>query len=328
MADRVPSVRFSHAPTMLIRTAPTTLSVSDPLKKAFRSLFEVLPYHSRGHVVAALGEFIGTMIFIFMAFSAAQVASISSNNTKKGNIDTSIQEVTPQELLFIALGVGFSLAVAAWVFFRISGGLFNPVVSHEILLSTPSFILDNVKLTSYVRQISVGMGLIGALTWARVATLCVVQTIAAIVAAYMVDAIFPGDLNVGTVLHPNVSIAQGVIIEMLLTGQLVFTVFMLAAEKHDATFIAPVGIGLSGFIAELIGKTCPIHVEIQTVDTSRRCVLDWRLPEPSTFPCPSYCYARLPSLSLDLLGRTNGGGHYRSVALQTHQGVGIRDRTR
>jgi aquaporin rerated protein, other eukaryote len=40
---------------------------------------------------------------------------------------------------------------------------------------------------------------------------------------------------------------------MFLTAQLVFTIFMLAAEKHKATFIAPVGIGLSLFIAELMG---------------------------------------------------------------------------
>lgn len=40
---------------------------------------------------------------------------------------------------------------------------------------------------------------------------------------------------------------------MFLTAQLVFTIFMLAAEKHKATFIAPIGIGLSLFIAELMG---------------------------------------------------------------------------
>jgi predicted outer membrane lipoprotein len=40
---------------------------------------------------------------------------------------------------------------------------------------------------------------------------------------------------------------------MFLTAQLVITIFMLAAEKHAATFIAPVGIGLSLFIAELMG---------------------------------------------------------------------------
>jgi aquaporin related protein len=40
---------------------------------------------------------------------------------------------------------------------------------------------------------------------------------------------------------------------MFLTTELVFTIFMLAAEKHKATFIAPVGIGLALFIAELSG---------------------------------------------------------------------------
>lgn len=40
---------------------------------------------------------------------------------------------------------------------------------------------------------------------------------------------------------------------MFLTAQLVFTIFMLATEKHSATFVAPIGIGLSLFIAELFG---------------------------------------------------------------------------
>jgi aquaporin related protein len=131
MADRSEAASFIHfqrAPTMLIRRDSTILEKTDPLKKLFRAMFEKLPSHARGHVVAALGEFIGTMIWIFMAFSAAQVAFISSNDTRKGNIDTEIRSVTPSELMFIALGVGMSLAVAAWVFFRISEGLFNPVV--------------------------------------------------------------------------------------------------------------------------------------------------------------------------------------------------------
>lgn len=46
---------------------------------------------------------------------------------------------------------------------------------------------------------------------------------------------------------------QGVFIEAILTAELVFTIFMLAKEKHKATFIAPVGIGLSLFIAEMVG---------------------------------------------------------------------------
>ena len=40
---------------------------------------------------------------------------------------------------------------------------------------------------------------------------------------------------------------------MFLTAELVFVIFMLAAEKHKATFLAPVGIGLALFIAEMGG---------------------------------------------------------------------------
>jgi aquaporin related protein len=40
---------------------------------------------------------------------------------------------------------------------------------------------------------------------------------------------------------------------MFLTAQLVITIFLLAAEKHKGTFLAPVGIGLSLFVAELSG---------------------------------------------------------------------------
>jgi aquaporin related protein len=47
-------------------------------------------------------------------------------------------------------------------------------------------------------------------------------------------------------------VAQGVWIEALCTALLVFTIIMLAKEKHRATFIAPIGIGLALFIAELV----------------------------------------------------------------------------
>ena len=42
-------------------------------------------------------------------------------------------------------------------------------------------------------------------------------------------------------------------IEMFLTFELVFAILMLAAEKHKGTFLAPIGIGLALFIAELAG---------------------------------------------------------------------------
>lgn len=103
-------------------------------------------------------------------------------------------------------------------------------------------------------QVTLGMVMIGAITWVRGILLFVAQMLGAIVAAYVVQALFTGDLNVSTTLSETTTIAQGVIIEMLLTCQLVFTIFLLAAEKHVGNFIAPVGIGLSLFIAELTGS--------------------------------------------------------------------------
>lgn len=73
-----------------------------------------------------MAEFTGTTLFLFFAFSGTQVALLSG----PANTTNVIGQVSdPNQLMFIALSFGFSLAVNAWVFFRISGGLFNPAVS-------------------------------------------------------------------------------------------------------------------------------------------------------------------------------------------------------
>lgn len=72
-------------------------------------------------------------------------------------------------------------------------------------------------------------------------------------AAGVVSALFPSPMNVNTTLGGGTTIAQGLFIEMFLTAELVFVIFMLAAEKHKATFLAPVGIGLALFVSELTG---------------------------------------------------------------------------
>lgn len=103
-------------------------------------------------------------------------------------------------------------------------------------------------------QVSIAMVLIGAITPVRGVLLIVVQIGATIGAGYLCAGIFPAPMNVDTLLHPQVTIAQGVLIEMILTSLLVFTILMLAAEQHEATFLAPVGIGLAGFLCHMIGK--------------------------------------------------------------------------
>lgn len=75
----------------------------------------------------------------------------------------------------------------------------------------------------------------------------------AIASAAVVLALFPGPLAVTTSLGGNATLAQGLFIEMFLTILLVFTIIMLAAEKNKSTYLAPIGIGLSLFVAELGG---------------------------------------------------------------------------
>jgi aquaporin related protein len=80
-----------------------------------------LPNRLRNLLVSMLGEFVGTFLFLFFAFAGTQIAN-QSPGTPFGLPNTSA-------LLYIALAFGFSLAVNVWIFFRISGGLFNPAVS-------------------------------------------------------------------------------------------------------------------------------------------------------------------------------------------------------
>ncbi|TKA59493.1 hypothetical protein B0A49_08921, partial [Cryomyces minteri] len=182
-----------------------------------------LPDNIRNHFVASCGEFAGTVLFLSFALSGTQVAnSIPSSS----GLTIAQTGSNPSQLLYIALCFGFSLAVNAWVFFRISGGLFNPAVTF-------------------------GMYLIGAFPWARAFFLFVVQILGGVTAAALVSCMFPGALNVRTELGGGTDVVRGLFIEMILTAELVFTIIMLAAEKHKGTFIAPVGIGLALFVAEL-----------------------------------------------------------------------------
>lgn len=96
-------------------------------------LISFMPDSIRNHFVAMSGEFAGTVLFLFFAFSGTQVA----NTQTQGQSGTTITVApNPAQLLYISLCFGFSLAVNAWVFFRISGGLFNPAVSQLPSLPT------------------------------------------------------------------------------------------------------------------------------------------------------------------------------------------------
>ncbi|KAJ9108067.1 hypothetical protein QFC20_003636 [Naganishia adeliensis] len=185
----------------------------------------------KNHFVAMVGEYVGTTLFLLLALGATNVANVPTTSvtgaTTAGEQGSTAAAVNTSSLLYIALAFGFSLAVNAWIFFRVSGGLFNPAVSW-------------------------GMVLVGALTPLRGALLTVSQILGGITGAAIVDAITPGTLNVRTTLGGGTTIARGLFIEMFMTAMLMLAILLLAAEKHKATFLAPIGIGLALFIAELM----------------------------------------------------------------------------
>jgi len=127
-----------------------------------------IPDGPRNHMIAMLGEFAGTFLFLyvhsrnpdprllpltsasrFFAFSGTQVAN--TPQTTAGSTSTDLpQGPNPIALLYISLCFGFSLAANAWVFFRVSGGLFNPAVGDKI----PQEVHIDTNLTGYLRIMS------------------------------------------------------------------------------------------------------------------------------------------------------------------------------
>ncbi|KZT74520.1 aquaporin-like protein [Daedalea quercina L-15889] len=170
-------------------------------------------------VKAAFLEFLGTTTFLLLAFGGIQAASqeIASSSTGTSNVTHD---------MYIALSMGFSLLIAVWIFYRASGGVFNPNISLALFL----------------------VGVIGPL---RFVLYCIAQLVGGIVAAALVLALTPGPLQSITFLAQEINPAQGVFIEMFITTALVLSVLMLAAEKHTTTPFAPVGIGLTLFACHL-----------------------------------------------------------------------------
>lgn len=71
---------------------------------------------ARNHFVAASGEFVGTFLFLFMAFLGHLMSVDQAPNTGPNGTNSN------QTVIYIAMSYGFSLLVAVWALYRISGG--------------------------------------------------------------------------------------------------------------------------------------------------------------------------------------------------------------
>jgi aquaporin related protein len=175
---------------------------------------------------AACLEFLGTVFFLLIGFGGIQVA-----NTQGSGLESTA---------YIAASMGLSLLTSAWMFYRVTGGLFNPSVSLAIFLIGG---IGPVQLVMYI----------------------IAQLAGGITAAALIDALTPGPLLVNTYLQHGTNKAQGVFIEMFVTTLLVMAVLMLAAEKHEVTPFAPIGIGL----ALLVGHLFAVYYTGASMNTAR-----------------------------------------------------------
>ncbi|KAK4208019.1 aquaporin-like protein [Rhypophila decipiens] len=207
-----------------------------------------LPSTIRNNLVAAIGEFVGTFLFLFFAFAGTQVANMSAAAVAA----SPGSPPDPTTVTFISLCFGLSLMANVWAFYRVTGGLFNPCVSTYTPLhnQTP---YDKHETDELDGQVTLALFLVGGLPATRCIAVVIAQLLGGIAAAGVVSGLFPGPLAVNTTLGGNASVVQGLFIEMFLTAELVFVIIMVAVEKHKSTYLAPVAIGVAFTLAELVG---------------------------------------------------------------------------
>jgi aquaporin related protein len=110
-------------------------------------------------------------MFLFSAFAGTQVANIQSSAatdsfSTSGTTTGGTTGFNVSVYLYISIIFGFSLMVNVWIFFRISGGLFNPAVT-------------------------LGMVLVGAMPITRALCLFVAESAGGVAATAMVMGLFP-----------------------------------------------------------------------------------------------------------------------------------------
>lgn len=111
---------------------------------------------------AACLEFVGTTFFLTSAFGGVQaIAAEAGASGESSFVDRDMK---------ISLCFGFSLLVSTWLFFRVTGGLFNPQVSLALLLTG---VISPVRFVFY----------------------CAAQLVGGIGAAALVLALTPGQLQ-------------------------------------------------------------------------------------------------------------------------------------
>ena len=165
-----------------------------------------------------VAEFIGTFALIFIGAGALAITGL--------NLDG--HSYAFENLLGVALAHGFVVIAFVYAYGHISGTHINPAVT-------------------------LGLFVAGEIRFATAIGYWIVQFSGGIVGALMLKVVLPidGDLGV-TILAENVSVTQGLFVEIILTFLLVTTIFNSAVSGKASNF-AGIAIGLVLIACILMG---------------------------------------------------------------------------
>ncbi|KAG7025818.1 Aquaporin TIP2-1, partial [Cucurbita argyrosperma subsp. argyrosperma] len=159
---------------------------------------------------AYLAEFISTLLFVFAGVGSA----IAYDKI------TSSAALDPAGLVAVAVCHGFALFVAVSVGANISGGHVNPAVTFGLLLG------DQISLITTIFY------------W-------IAQLLGSIVACYLLKYVTGGLAVPVHSVAAGIGAAEGVVMEIVITFGLVYTVYATAADPKKGSLgtIAPIAIG-------------------------------------------------------------------------------------
>ena len=120
-------------------------------------------------------------MFLMLTYGGAHVANLpgATVTTQSGE-----EFINTSNISFKAVSSGIGLIINIWIFFRVSGSVFNPAVSFALVIAR-------------------------AITPLRGLLVFIAQLVGAICAAAIVDGLMPGPLGCATRLGGGVNIAQG-----------------------------------------------------------------------------------------------------------------------
>jgi len=175
---------------------------------------------------AVIAEFIGTLLFVFVG--AGAVVVVTGILKKSPGSD-------PGALVAIALAHGLAIATVVAATAKISGGHITPAVTFAAVITG--------RLKAAVGVLYVGGQLLGAAIGAWLLKLVVEENV------WSVSHLGAHSLN-STALTSD---GAGVLVEIVLTFVLVFTVFATAMDPRGMGNLAPMAIGLAVLIDHFVG---------------------------------------------------------------------------